>query len=593
QTYFEEPLPSAEAVDEAFTFHAFEIEEREGDLMDVKVLPDRAGYALSHRGIAKELSAILNMSMKRDPLREALPTWPATSELKVEIEDPKKCSRYTGAVVKGVKVGPSPAWLQEALASVGQRSINNVVDATNYVMLNIGQPLHAFDAGKLDQCFPDRPYAITVRGAHEGEKITALSGEEYVLPEGIMIIVDEHGDQPLAVAGVKGGVAAQVDEKTTDLVVEAASFDGPTVRRAAQRLKLFTDASLRFQNKPSPELAAYGMRDVLALITEIAGGEVEGVVDVYPAQAVQAPHLVSVTLEKINGVLGSKFEGLSPIEDVFARRLGFETKVSGNSITILPPFERSDIVISEDLVEEVVRILGYEHVPSMPLPQVAEAPDQARFRGIEKVKDFLVERGFTEISTQAFAKKGDISLANPLDKGKPALRTTLAKNMEEALTQARHYAPRVLPPNAKPKLFEIGTVFTKEGEKLVVETSEPVADLPTIAEDAVYVPKRYALSAYKPFSAYPFMLRDIAVWVGGGAGDPEQSEGHIKKIIQENAGELLVRMDQFDRFEKEGRVSYAFRLVFESSERTLTDEEVNGIMEKISAALRAAGYEVR
>ncbi len=584
QTYFEEPLPSAEAVDEAFTFHAFEIEEREGDLMDVKVLPDRAGYALSHRGIAKELSAILDLPVKHDPLREALPAWPATSELKVEIEDPKKCSRYIGAVVKGVKVGPSPAWLQEALASVGQRSINNVVDATNYVMLNIGQPLHAFDAGKLDQCVPDRPYAITVRGAHEGEKITTLSGEEYVLPEGMMIIVDEHGDQPLAVAGVKGGVAAQVDEKTTDLVVEAASFDGPTVRRAAQRLKLFTDASLRFQNKPSPELAAYGMRDVLALITEIAGGEVVDVMDVYPAPA--KPSRVSVSLEKINSVLGTSFTE-EQVTDVF-RRLGLPATHADGVFTVAPPFERTDIVIPEDLVEEVGRIIGYDAIEPMLLPEVAAAPDQARFRGIEKVKDFLVARGFTEISTQAFAKKGDISLANPLDKGKPALRTTLAKNMEEALTQARHYAPRVLPPNAKPKLFEIGTVFTKEGEKLVVETSEPVADLPTIAEDAVYVPKRYALSAYKPFSAYPFMLRDIAFWAPA-----DTDVGRATSHIREHTGDLLVRTDQFDRFEKEGRISYAVFCLKKSPERTLTDEEVNGYMEKISAALRAAGYEVR
>ncbi|OYV26316.1 MAG: hypothetical protein B7W98_03205 [Parcubacteria group bacterium 20-58-5] len=151
QKYFDTPLPGADAIADAFTFHAFEIEEMKGDLMDVKVLPNRAADCLSHRGIAKELSAILDAPLKQDPLRDPLPEFPQTDALMVEIEDSKKCLRYMGALVKGVKVGPSPAWLREALEAVGQRSINNVVDATNYVMLNIGQPLHAFDAAKLAQ----------------------------------------------------------------------------------------------------------------------------------------------------------------------------------------------------------------------------------------------------------------------------------------------------------------------------------------------------------------------------------------------------------------------------------------------------------
>ncbi|HQT82566.1 MAG TPA: phenylalanine--tRNA ligase subunit beta [Candidatus Paceibacterota bacterium] len=583
QTYFDAPLPDAAAIADAYTFHAFEIEESEGDMMDMKVLPNRAADCLSHRGLAKELSAILDIPLKSDPLRDPQYKVEPCTALSVSIEDPEKCSRYMGAVVKGVKVGPSPAWLKEAIEAVGQRSINNVVDATNYVMLNIGQPLHAFDAGKLTQ--EGGAYAVGVRSAKAGEHITTLTGDEYELSPSIQLITDANADAPIALAGIKGGQAAELTEATTDLVVESANFDGTTTRRAAQALKLFTDASTRFQNRPSPELAAYGMRDVLALITSIAGGEVVCVVDEYPARP--APNSgVSVSLAKINGVLGSDFN-TKEAEDVF-KRLGLGASVDGDSFTVTPPFERTDLTIPEDLVEEVGRIIGYDNVPATELPPAEGTPDQARYRGIEKIKDALVAEGFTEISTQSFAKKGEVVLANPLDKAKPALRTSLDENMKEAMEKAKYVAPLVLAPNQKPKLFEIGTVFTKDGEHLEVKTSEPVPGLSEIKDEPDYVPKQYELGSYKPFSVYPFIVRDIALWVPGGT----ESTG-VEEMIRTNAGELLMRLDQFDRFEKEGRISLAFRLVFQSVERTLTDEEVNGIMERVSEALKKAGFEVR
>ncbi len=585
QNYFDTPLPDTEIVADAFTFHAFEIDEIKGDMLDVKVLPNRAADCLCHRGIAKELSAILDIPLKTDPLRESpvMKDLRGLSSLTVGIEDPKKCLRYMGALVKGVKVGPSPAWLREALEAVGQRSINNIVDATNYVMLNIGQPLHAFDAEKLTQ--KDGSYSIGVRAAKADEKFTTLSGEEFTLNPNILVIADANADSAIGIAGIKGGKAAEVTATTTDLIIESANFDGTTVRRGAQVLKLFTDASVRFQNRPSPELVAYGMRDVLALITDIAGGEVVGVVDEYPTPA-SSPSAVSVLLAKVNSILGSNFtkEGVT---NVF-KRLGLETKIENDTFTITPPFERTDIVIPEDLVEEVGRIIGYDKIPATELPGISGTPDQARYRGIEKVKDFLIERGCTEISTQSFAKKGDITLANPLDKNMPALRTSLDENMKKALAQAVYSAPLVLAPNEKPKLFEIGTVFTKKGEQLDVETSEPMLDVPALADAPEYEPKRYELGAYKPFSVYPFITRDIAFWVPAGT-----DSASVEEIIRENAGELLIRLDQFDRFEKEGRISLAFRLVFQSMEHTLTDDEVNGIMEKVTDTLSSKGYEVR
>ena len=296
--------------------------------------------------------------------------------------------------------------------------------------------------------------------------------------------------------------------------------------------------------------------------------------------------VVAVTLAELNGVLGVDFS-VSEIEDVF-RRLRLKVEKEGDVYSITAPVPRNDLMCIEDVAEEVGRILGYERVPETPLPAFDGFVDQARYRGIERMKDFLIEHGFTEISTQSFAKKGDIVLANPLDKTKPALRTNLSENMKEAFERAKYFAPLVLAPNEKPKLFEIGTIFTKDGEKLAVETSEPVPELPAIHDDEKYEPKKYRLGAYQPFSMYPFITRDIALWLLSNVDD-----GLTISIIQNNAGELLIRLDQFDRFEKEGKVSLAFRLVFQSFDRTLTDDEVNGIMQKITSALTEKGYEVR
>lgn len=624
QNYFEEPLPDAEEVAEALTMHAFEVEDVEGDSMDVKILPDRASYALSHRGVALELGAALNRPLSEDPLRRPLPEYAPTDELSVDIEVPDRCGRYMGAVVKGVTVGPSPQWLKEALEAVGQRSINNVVDATNFVMLNIGQPLHAFDAAKLAK--KDGAWAVQVTGALEGERITTLSGDDIALPEGTLIIRDRHADQALGIAGIKGGKAAEVDASTTELIVEAANFDGPSVRRAAQGLKLFTDASLRFQNRLSPQMPAYGMREVLALITQVAGGEVTGVVDAYPSPE-QSRFPVSCTLSDIERVLGVSFSE-SDVADALTRlSLTYATPTAG-SFEVSVPFERRDIAIAEDLVEEVGRTLGYDRVPSKQLPPLDGGIENVRANGLEQIKDFLVARGYTEVATRSFNEAGEIMLRNPLDATKPALRGSLAPLLSEALQRAVAVAPRALGPKKEVLLFEVGTIFTNKGELL----SLGIAYAPLIGkkqparleeevralEDAfpeILHDKRSegevmsftidtekvsalgsgeaathdALGAFEPFSVYPFALRDIAVWTPA-----ETPEVEVAELIRTHAGPYVVRIDCFDRFEKEGRISYAFRLVFESMERTLTDEDIAPSMEAVTSALNnKAGYEVR
>ena len=645
QKYFAEPLPPTQELVDALTFHSSEVEEVIGEgedtVLDVKILPDRASYGLCHRGVAYELAASLGRSLAEDPLRTPLPDYPEGSaandtmpRIRVSIEDPKRCRRYMAARVTGVKIGPSPEWLKIALERIGQRSINNVVDATNYVMLNIGEPLHAFDAGKLKEDGTGN-VAIRVRGAHAGEKITTLTGDEYALPTDTLLITDGTSDAPLGIAGVKGGKAAQVTEETTDILIEAANFEGTGIRKTSQSLKLWTDASLRFQNALSPELAAYGMRDVVALILELAGGELQGVVDVYPNP--EAPHApVSATREMLNGLLGTSF----PAEEIEGAltSLALPYVKEGETFTVRPPFERRDIERWQDLAEEVGRILGYENVMPTALPAMKEAPDQRRYIGIEAIKDVLAARGFTEISTPSFAPEGDIMLSNPLQQERPFLRASLAGNMQDALARAAAVAPRVLGPDPMLKLFELGTVFATDGEHLslalgyaqlsgkaspavleeaidALRTTFPasgiqrpehmdtgIAELPlkdvafeAIAESlgADAQPAQVSLGAYRPFSIYPSALRDIAVWTPEGT---EESE--VALLIQEQAGALLARMDLFDRFEKAGesgmRISYAFRLVFQADDRTLSDADIDPLMAGITDTLNAKeGWEVR
>lgn len=621
--YFDAELPAAEVLADALTFHVAEVDDVKGDLIDVQVLPDRSAYMLSHRGIAKELSAALTIPMKRDPLREPIPEYPTTDLLSISIETPMS-ARQMGALVRGVQVGPSPSWLKEALESVGQRSINNIVDVTNYVMLNIGQPLHAFDTKKITWDGDRLP--IRIREAKEGESITVLSGEEYVLPEGTIVIAEGVTDNALDIAGIKGGMASAITEHTTELYISVANFDGTSVRKTAQALKLWTDASSRFQNKLSPALVAYGMRDALALITAVAGGEVVGVVDVYPEPVDSQP--VSVTLAQVNSLLGSSFSR-GDIEHALAR-LDFSYAFVEDMVTVLPSFERRDLCIAEDLIEEIGRIVGYEHLESKVLPLMRVAPDQARFRGIEAIRDFLVERGFTELSTQSFTKEGDIELANPLQSERPYLRPSLLPALEEALTHAVLEAPRVLGPSRFVKLFEVGNVFTNHGEMTVLSmgvrdmsgtsASEALKEnVATLEQELLRIPAsaRYSLdgsmmelsldqlnleklgdtyapvatrlASYRPYSVYPFALRDIAVWTPEGT---EESE--VVSAILKEAGELLVRVDLFDRFEKEGRISYAFRLVFQSTERTLSDTDLDPAMARVAAALNEKeGWQVR
>lgn len=622
QTFFDHVLPSSEQLSDALTFHAFEIESVENDVLDVKVTPNRGHDCLSVRGIAKELSAILDVPMKADPLRAHPDLSPTTSAVQISIDEPVLCRRYIAGYIRGVQVKESPDWLKKALESMGQRSINNVVDATNYVMFHLGQPLHAFDAGRLTE--RDGVYAIRVRKAHSGERMVALDEKEYTLSDSMLVIADARADAAIGIAGVKGGAPAGITEETSDIIIESANFDGVSVRKTAQTLKLRTDASSRFEQGISSELAAYGMRAAADLIAELAGGELVGFADEYPTP--QNKETAQVSLDQIHRVLGISCTAEEVVR-VFTR-LGLAHEQSGDVFEVHVPFERLDLSLPEDLIEEVGRIIGYDRIPAVHMPRLPHKPEiNIDFARSEAIRSFLVSHGFSEVFTSVFTTTGDRVVLNKVDGVKPYLRSNIVGALEDALE--RNIKNKDLLGLKQVKMFEIGKVWVGGTERNRVAISverlkgfedaigysrqlveslglNPDDVLPSLGQGKHSIeldldkmlsessPIEYQtfsftdLERYQTFSKYPFIVRDIALWV------PESTSAEtVLSIIRDSAGDLLIRSSLFDEFKKDGRVSYAFRLVFQSFDKTLTDSEVNERMDSVNTAVRAQGWEVR
>jgi phenylalanyl-tRNA synthetase beta chain len=630
QSYFDAPLLSPEALAERFTFHSFEVEsiEKVGDdtVIDLDVLPNRSSDCLSLRGIARELSSILDIPLARDPFN--LAGYPFFVDETLRTGDTVSLSVTPGLVRRAMKrvafdvrVGPSPDWLVSRLASLGQRSINNVVDITNFVMLETGQPVHAFDYDKIE----GEKKEIHIRLAHSGERVETLDGGVYELDQNALVISD--AVHALDIAGIKGGAHSGIDEKTTRVLLSACSFDPVTIRKTSKKIKLATDASLRFQNDPSPELPAVAMHHLSRLVHEFAGARVSAdVLDEYPLESILMKE-VRMSPRKAASLLGTVIPN-DTISSIF-RRIGADVVKESDEFVVRPPWWRTDLAIAEDLVEEVGRLYGYENIDPASLPAPARAAGVHRhFYVSEKIRSALCDRGFSEVYTYTFRPEGEVELENPLRKDRAFLRASLAPGLSESLLLNARYAP--LLGEHLLQIFEIGPVFTKEREYLslgiaartlsgkqgtaVALVNEAVSfleevlgcPLPGILVDGIWtvhledavanlqVPQDYGqrnpapLAQYRPFSLFPFVLRDVALWV------PETTkEEAIRSLIAKEAGPLLVRIDCFDTFSKEGRISFAYHLVFQSYEKTLTDEEILPIMETLASAMLKQGWEVR
>ncbi|MEI6479019.1 MAG: phenylalanine--tRNA ligase subunit beta, partial [bacterium] len=614
-------------------------------ILDVKVLPDRACYALSYEGLAREVGAGFSKEdLKFIPKEKKYAGSFELPKQEVIVEEKKLCRRYVSAKVLNISKNDSPAWLKERLTSIGQRSINLAVDLTNFVMFDIGEPMHVFDASKIAG-------PIQVRPSKKGEKIELLDGRQVDLEEGTLLIADDNG--PLVIAGIKGGKRAEVGLHTNSIIIEAANFDPTYIRKMSNKLAIRTESSKRFENNVSTSKALEGMNYFLSLLAKEDNSLSIGEIDDQNFSD-ESERSIEVPFSKISDMLGIEIESSKIIETL--NLAGLRAEMSGNKILVRIPLERKDINIEEDIAEEVGRIFGYDNIPGS-VPEIKDLYVPNKNISVQnRIRNFLVQKGFSEVITYSLKESGEIKLANPLASDKGQLRTNLTDAMEEKLSFNLNYSD-ILGIN-EIRIFEIGKIFLKDTEKnslcigisyknkkskirpndeikdirdelfktldlnlntvctiddsggLIMSGSKQIGtinnkdgvfeiDLDFVTslvkgEDDVSLNIKSKFEKYQPISIYPYVVRDIAVFVPG-----ENKEEEVLKNIKIQAGELLVKSDLFDVFTKtdekgEKKTSYAFRLIFQSFNRTLVEKEIEEIMNRLTLALNSKeGWKVR
>jgi phenylalanyl-tRNA synthetase beta chain len=630
----------------------------------VDVTPNRADL-LSHIGIARELAAggVEDLRLPELPGFDGAPVDFVTREsdgviggVGVTIEDLDGCPRYLGAVVRGVRVGPSPEWLASRLRSVGLRPINNVVDATNYVLFELGQPLHAFDLDRLGR-------EVRVRRARRGEKIRTLDGAERELDEEMLVIAD--GSRTVAVAGVMGGEDTEVTESTRDIFLECALFEPKTVRRTARALGLSTDSSYRFERGVDPELQPVALRRAVELIRTVASGKLDGsALDLNPRPISRVE--LRLRPERVERLLGVPLT-THAIREALGR-VGFDVEPAGDALAVRVPGYRPDVTREVDLIEEIARRIGYNAFPEELLPfrpaGIAADPVLPVVRALQTT---FVAHGFLEARSVSFAPASAerVPLLNPLSAEESHLRDSLAAGLLRRLEHNWSRGTRDV------RLFEIGTVFlpgvaeafvreetraaavftgarrpqhwTDESphfdewdlKALIGETAELLGDAvevvpthgPFVAElvepglaftvrvadrvvggggrvrnDAVDAPAWAApvwlfelvlpaggvvapTPPYRPLPDHPAVDRDLAL-----VTPHETTSAQVEAGVREAAGDLLEQIEPFDLYIgeglPEGTRSVAWRLRFRHPDRTLTDPEVDRVVERILALLQ-------
>lgn len=423
--------------------------------IDLEVTSNR-GDCLGHIGVAREIAVLYNTELKiPEPAIDAGKT-PVDSLLSVENRFVEACPRYTARVIQGVKIGPSPEWMQSALQAIGIGVVNNVVDATNYVMMECGQPLHAFDYANITD------KKIVIRPANEKEIITAIDHRQYELDPSMCVIADANNAS--AVAGVMGGADSEVTESTTDLVIEAAIFTPLSVRRTARKLKLHSPSSFRFERRVDPVGVEWASRRVCELIVESAGGTVaDGILDT--AAEIPKSEPIVLRLSQIERILGIKISAEEVDRILQALGCGCESKISAGSGSFAAPSWRHDLTREADLIEEVARIHGYDKIPEdSPIP-VAASSKRVFDTATEKVRGVMTASGLSEAMTPSVVtKKLDQSLSPWTDQ--PALKTqtamlkgakSLRRTLMPSLLQAR--ANNWASASIQADLFEIAHIY--------------------------------------------------------------------------------------------------------------------------------------
>ena len=647
---------------QALSMSGTEVASVSGNVIEVDILPNR-GDCLSVMGIAREVCALLDKKIK-----------PAKAELKesgeeisglasVEVKDPELCPRYMARVIKGIKIAESPDWMKKRLLDAGVRPINNIVDVTNYVMIETGQPLHAFDLDLLK----DRK--IIVRRARAGEKVTTLDGVQRELSSDDLVIAD--AEKAVAVAGVMGAGNSEISAGTKDILLESAFFSPVSVNRTSKNLKVRTEASVRFERGVDFDGVKSAIDRAAELIVQLSGGSAaKGAIDVRSGE--RKPAAVKLRLDRITKVLGIEIPKTKVIS--ILQNLGFGIKDNGSDLEVSVPMWRAgDIEREIDLIEELARLYGYDRIgETLSLVRTESAEDDEVLADLKKerlLKQRLTSLGFSEgktysmIGESLFKKAGiDISaavkIANPLIEEMTHLRTSMLPGLLEA---AQYNINRNINDIA---LFETGTVFvkidgvTKEKQvvsgimygsvlKGIVEKDrinedfyfvkgivEDIFDLygsccveflPTtdkkissgkgseifckgkkigfagaVREDIaanfdmtrpayVFEISMDYLNSVLPevsrsfdLPRFPAIRRDIAMFIPTGLTHEEI----VERILTEG-GSLIEDAELFDRFSGKGKNSLAYSVIYRSKDKTLTDEEVNFVHEKILSSLES------
>jgi phenylalanyl-tRNA synthetase beta chain len=638
--YFEKELPQPNDLVDIINTRSFEVEgleEKNSDhVIDVDVLPNRAHDCLGHYWMAKEVSVITGVKMVDSEFKpvESSDSAPSSPEIDVKVSD-DFCRRYIGRQIKGLKITESPEELKQIMESIGQRSINTVVDITNMVMFELNQPMHAFDTDKLNG-------NINVRFAKEGESMITLDNKkvnsETGLDSDVPVIADD--SDILAIAGVKGGKKAEVNTDTVNIILEAANFDPALVRKTSNKLGIKTDSSKRFENEITPELAERAIHRATEMILKYAGTDetvVHDLVDVYPNPVEQKK--VSVSLNKINSLLGTQITETEVSEILNKFEFQFETNTidDGVEFSVIIPYERLDLNIEADLIEEIGRIYGYDKIADQEISEMDfQAKNNTEYLVTSIIRKTLIENGFSEVVTYSFVEKGELQPVKPIANDKAFLRPDLKQGFDKALDLNVRNADWL--GLEQIKIFEIGKIFSQKesgtgSEKLVLgigvvnkqgikkpKTGDVIKEAVDkiaaelgitigikVSQDDTFVEinlekvldkfdgnKNYAdypkekNSKYSQISQYPFVLRDIAVWIPSSVEPAE-----LLNIISSESGDLLIRTTLFDVYKKDEQTSYAYRLVFQSHEKTLTDEEIGKVMDSVNAKISEKGWEIR
>lgn len=445
------------------------IEQEADDVgIDLEVTSNRPD-CLGHLGVAREISVLFESELKIPEANPSTNSNNVADQLAVEIQCPELCHEYHARLIKGVKIGPSPGWLVDRLKTAGINSVNNVVDVTNYVMLECSQPLHAFDADKVSG------KSIVVRQSQPSETITAIDQKKYELPSGACVIADESG--PLAIAGVMGGLDSEISDETTNILIEAASFDPISVRSTSRALKLQSPSSFRFERRVDRHNIDWASRRCCELILKVAGGELlEGSVVAGDNPSTPAP--LTLRFAKVGQVLGIDVPAEESIRILTGLGLTCTEQTDTTASFVAPSF-RLDLTRECDLVEEVARIFGYNRIPDDATLPVVSTQRTVREKVGDRVRNYLPGCGFFEALTISFVSEEQQQLFQPRGEMKPVAvnhstrshENQLRQSLIPSLLQCRRQNERQGTPNAQ--LFEIAKVYLSAGEGKSENEAEP------------------------------------------------------------------------------------------------------------------------